>query len=56
MWAFGEVPEGLREQVEATGARFEHRDIDPLADLVRLHRLCLGKADAAASTPTPPAT
>ncbi|GAA2498212.1 SIS domain-containing protein [Terrabacter carboxydivorans] len=54
VWAFGEVPEGLREQVEATGARFEHRDIDPLADLVRLHRLCLGKADAAGLDPDAP--
>ena len=45
-WAFGEVPEGLPEQVAATGAHFEHRDIDPLAELVRVHRLCLAKARA----------
>ena len=43
-WAFGEVPEGLADDVRATGAHFEHRDIDPQADLVRLHRLCLLKA------------
>ena len=43
-WAFGEVPEGLADQVRATGAHFEHRDIDPMADLVRVHRLCLAKA------------
>src|SRR6476659_9326611 len=30
-WAFGPVPDGLREQVAATGAYFEHRDLDPLA-------------------------
>ncbi|KRF38282.1 SIS domain-containing protein [Terrabacter sp. Soil810] len=54
VWAFGEVPEGLPEQVRATGAHFEHRDIDPLADLVRLHRLCLGKADAAGLDPDAP--
>jgi fructoselysine-6-P-deglycase FrlB-like protein len=54
VWAFGEVPEGLPEQVHATGAHFEHRDIDPLADLVRLHRLCLGKADAAGLDPDAP--
>jgi fructoselysine-6-P-deglycase FrlB-like protein len=47
VWAFGEVPDGLAEQVRAAGAHFEHRGIDPLADLVRLHRLCLAKADAA---------
>jgi hypothetical protein len=30
--------------VAATGAHFEHRSIDPLAELVRVHRLCLRKA------------
>jgi fructoselysine-6-P-deglycase FrlB-like protein len=54
VWAFGEVPEGLPEQVRATGAHFEHRDLDPLADLVRLHRLCLAKADAAGLDPDAP--
>ncbi len=44
VWALGEVPEGLAEQVIATGARFESRTIDPLAELVRVHRLCLLKA------------
>ncbi|KGN37533.1 SIS domain-containing protein [Knoellia subterranea] len=53
-WAFGEVPEGLREQVEATGARFEHRDIDPMADLVRLQRYCLARAVAAGINPDEP--
>jgi len=43
-WALGEVPQGLAEQVARTGAHFEHRDIDPLAELVRVHRLCLAKA------------
>lgn len=53
-WAFGEVPEGLAEDVRATGAHFEHRDIDPLADLVRLHRLCLVKAARAGVDPDQP--
>ena len=44
VWALGEVPDGLPEQVAATGARFESRSIDPLAELVRVHRLCLLKA------------
>lgn len=43
-WQFGEAPEGLSGQVEATGARFEQRAIDPLADLVRLHRTALDRA------------
>ena len=43
-WALGEVPPGLAEQVRGTGAHFESRDVDPLAELVRVHRLCLAKA------------
>ena len=53
-WAFGEVPEGLADDVRATGAHFEHRDIDPVADLVRLHRLCLLKAARAGVDPDQP--
>ncbi|SDO67287.1 Fructoselysine-6-P-deglycase FrlB with duplicated sugar isomerase (SIS) domain [Pedococcus dokdonensis] len=53
-WAFGEVPDGLADDVRATGARFEHRDIDPLADLVRLHRLCVAKAQQAGVDPDRP--
>ena len=44
VWALGAVPPGLPEQVRGTGAHFESRDIDPLAELVRVHRLCLAKA------------
>jgi fructoselysine-6-P-deglycase FrlB-like protein len=43
-WAIGEVPDGLEALVRGTGARFESRDIDPLAELVRVHRLCLAMA------------
>jgi len=53
-WAFGHVPEGLAEDVRATGAHFEHRDIDPMADLVRLHRLCVAKAARAGVDPDRP--
>ena len=53
-WAFGPVPEGLAEQVAATGGRFEHRDLDPLAELVRVHRLCLAKARRADVDPDHP--
>lgn len=54
VWALGEVPAGLREQVEATGAHFEHRAVDPLAELVRVHRLCLSKAALAGLDPDRP--
>jgi len=43
-WAFGPLPDGIAADTEATGARFEHRDIDPMADLVRLHRVALERA------------
>jgi fructoselysine-6-P-deglycase FrlB-like protein len=45
-WAFGEVPDGLADQVGATGGRFEHRAVDPMAELVRVHRLCVARARA----------
>ncbi len=44
VWSLGDVPDGLAEQVTRTGAHFEHRGIDPLAELVRVHRLCLAVA------------
>ncbi|HWI34205.1 MAG TPA: SIS domain-containing protein [Lapillicoccus sp.] len=54
IWAMGPAPDGLAEQVAATGARFEHRDLDPLAELVRVHRLCLVKARQADVDPDHP--
>ncbi|MDN5797185.1 MAG: SIS domain-containing protein [Intrasporangium sp.] len=54
VWAFGDVPTGLPEQVAATGAHFEHRDVDALAELVRVHRLCLVKAERAGLDPDAP--
>ncbi|MPZ61188.1 MAG: sugar isomerase [Propionibacteriales bacterium] len=42
VWAFGDVVPHLAEDVADTGAHFEHApDIDPMADLLRVHRLCL---------------
>ena len=43
-WQFGTAPEGLAEQVAATGARFVQHPVDPMADLVRLHRVALDRA------------
>ncbi len=40
VWAFGPLLPGLADDIKSTGAHFEHRDIDPMADLVRVHRLC----------------
>ena len=53
-WQFGEAPEGLAAQVESTGARFVQHPIDPLADLVRLHRVALDRAVARGLDPDQP--
>jgi fructoselysine-6-P-deglycase FrlB-like protein len=37
-WCFGNPPKNLQRDVEATGALFETRDIDPMAHLVLAHR------------------
>ncbi len=41
VWGLGPLPAGLADEIARTGANFEHRDIDPMAELVRVHRLCL---------------
>lgn len=43
-WMFGDAPEGLAADVAATGAHFENRSIDGLADLVRAQRVALARA------------
>ncbi len=53
-WAFGEVPPGLADDVRATGADFEHSTLDPMADLVRVHLLCLARAATAGLDPDSP--
>lgn len=53
-WQFGTAPEGLAAQVRATGARFVQHDIDPLAELVRLHRVALDRALAKGLDPDLP--
>lgn len=44
VWAFGDVPDGLADDVRATGSSFVHHAIDPMADLVRVHRICVERA------------
>jgi fructoselysine-6-P-deglycase FrlB-like protein len=39
VWSLGELPDGLDEQVAATGAHLERRTLDPVAELVRVQRL-----------------
>ncbi|APA96399.1 SIS domain-containing protein [Nocardia seriolae] len=44
VWGLGALPEGLADQVAAAGAHVELRAADPMAELVRVHRLCLLRA------------
>jgi fructoselysine-6-P-deglycase FrlB-like protein len=55
VWAFGEVPDGLAEEVAATGAVFIHNgQWDPLADLVVAQRFAVAVAAARGLDPDRP--
>lgn len=43
-WMLGAPPTGLAEDIAATGALLVADGLDPLADLVRVHRLALARA------------
>lgn len=46
-WVLGAAPEGLSDDVAATGAAYvEHADVDPLAELVVAQRVALERARA----------
>jgi fructoselysine-6-P-deglycase FrlB-like protein len=53
-WMFGTAPEGLAHNIQATGAHFEHRQVDPMADLIRAQRIALERARAAGLNPDKP--
>ncbi|MCX5214511.1 SIS domain-containing protein [Kitasatospora sp. NBC_00240] len=53
-WMIGEAPAGLAQQVEATGARWVEGRLDPLAELVRVHRLAVAVAAAKGLDPDRP--
>lgn len=44
VWMFGAAPEGLVAQVEATGATVVDDALDPMVDLVRVHRVAIERA------------
>ncbi|MET1052347.1 MAG: sugar isomerase [Mycetocola sp.] len=54
VWMFGDAPSGLDADIAVTGARFENSDLDPLADLVRTHRVALERSLAAGLNPDLP--
>lgn len=53
-WMFGEPPAGLAADTLATGARFEHRAVDGMADLIRAQRVALERARRAGLDPDRP--
>ena len=55
VWAFGLVPPGLQEDVEATGAQFVHAgDRDPMADLILAQRFAVALAQHRGLNPDEP--
>ncbi|WP_327320592.1 SIS domain-containing protein [Streptomyces sp. NBC_01235] len=53
-WMFGEAPDGLAQQVRATGALWVPGGLDPLAELVRAQRLAVAVAAARGLDPDRP--
>ncbi|MDR0784147.1 MAG: sugar isomerase [Propionibacteriaceae bacterium] len=54
VWMFGRPPEGLAEQVQATGATWIASGLDPLADLVQAQRLAVARGLARGLDPDHP--
>jgi fructoselysine-6-P-deglycase FrlB-like protein len=53
-WMLGDAPDGLAEQVGATGALWVAGDLDPLAELVRAQRLAVAVAASRGLDPDRP--
>lgn len=53
-WMLGAAPEGLREQVEATGGTFAESPLDPMAELIRAQRVAVARAFARGLDPDEP--
>ncbi|WP_309094596.1 SIS domain-containing protein [Streptomyces sp.] len=53
-WMLGDAPDGLAEQVGATGALWIAGDLDPLAELVRAQRLAVAVAASRGLDPDRP--
>ncbi|NBE50407.1 SIS domain-containing protein [Streptomyces boluensis] len=53
-WMLGSAPQGLEEQVHATGAHWVAGGLDPLAELIAVQRLALALAEARGLDPDQP--
>ncbi|QYI96345.1 SIS domain-containing protein [Curtobacterium flaccumfaciens pv. flaccumfaciens] len=54
VWSLGTAPEGLADEVAATGARFVQHDLDPIAGLVVVHRFAVALAEGRGLDPDNP--
>lgn len=54
VWSFGPLPQGLAEEVDATGAHLVRSDLDPLAHLVVAQRFAVELAQARGLDPDRP--
>jgi fructoselysine-6-P-deglycase FrlB-like protein len=54
VWVFGEAPEGLVDEMQATGAHLEQSSGDPLVSLVRAHLLAASVAESRGLNPDEP--
>jgi fructoselysine-6-P-deglycase FrlB-like protein len=56
VWAFGDVPPGLADEVAATGATFVggHARLDPMAELILAQRFALALAASRGLDPDAP--
>ncbi|MEZ0072058.1 SIS domain-containing protein [Planotetraspora sp. GP83] len=53
-WMLGTAPDGLRDQVEATGGTLLETTLDPMAELIRIQRLAVARAHAGGLDPDQP--
>jgi fructoselysine-6-P-deglycase FrlB-like protein len=53
-WMFGKPPQGLPADIAATGAWYENRPVDAMADLIRAQRVALERARRAGLDPDQP--
>ena len=54
VWMLGDAPEGLRDEVTATGASWVSSRLDPVADLIRAQRLAITVGHARGLDPDNP--
>jgi fructoselysine-6-P-deglycase FrlB-like protein len=54
VWAFGELPDGLAEQIRSTGATLVECDRDPVAQMILAQRFAVAKAGSRGLDPDQP--